>query len=403
MTKFILTSLPMYVCGLWTILMTCILCVEKKSKSRLLLWLFMITSTTLYAGHFVYLNRIYDEMPIFDSLYSFANLAVYPLFYLYILAMTSPKKNLLKKWWVLLPAILTGLSVSIIYFLMSREETRQFVEITSYNEHFLNGSGLCYAVGCVRMIAKFIFAIEVVAVLIAGSKAIKIYNRNIENFYADTEGKDLNVFKWFMYLFTTCSVVSVVFVIFGRSNFEHSTYVIPSLIFSSLLFGLGFVGLRQSFTLEKLGEDIIDNDNDDVAQEQEEQDSQHEVSLVERIEELMAEQRLYLKHNLKISDISTILNTNRKYVSSALNEDMQVSFSDYTNGKRIEYAVRLMHDYPQMTIADVADRSGFSSDKSFYRNFKNITGKSPKQMLYSQTEEDKGIEDTDRGDCGEDE
>ena len=31
-------------------------------------------------------------------------------------------------------------------------------------------------------------------------------------------------------------------------------------------------------------------------------------------------------------------------------------------------------------IYEVADLSGFSSDKSFYRNFKNITDKSPKEI-----------------------
>lgn len=33
-----------------------------------------------------------------------------------------------------------------------------------------------------------------------------------------------------------------------------------------------------------------------------------------------------------------------------------------------------------MTMLEIADRSGFSSDKSFYRNFKRFTGKSPKKI-----------------------
>ena len=78
--------------------------------------------------------------------------------------------------------------------------------------------------------------------------------------------------------------------------------------------------------------------------------------------------------------MATELCTNRLYVSTAINEEMGISFSDYINRKRVNYAILLMRTNPQMTIYEIADLSGFSSDKSFYRNFKNITGKSPKEM-----------------------
>lgn len=378
MVKLIFTTLPMFVCGFWAILTACSICVEKRNKSRLFLLLFMATATMLYVGHFIYLNRCYSLMPLFDSMYSFANLAVYPLFYLYIIAMTSPQKCQWKKWWVLLPALLIGLSVSALYILMSNEETHQFVEIISYNEHFSNGTGLCYVMGCIRIVAKIIFTIEVVWVLIAGTKEIKQYNKFIESYYADTEGKDLDMFQWFMYLFTACSLVSVIFNILGRSSFENTTYfIIPSLMFSTLLFGLGFVGLRQSFSIESFQEDLADKDCVGA----EKPDSKQKISLAQRIEEIVTEQNLYLQNNLKVSDIATRLNTNRLYVSAAINNEMHISFSDYINKKRVEHAVRLIRENPQMTMYEIAERSGFSSDKSFYRNFRNITGKSPKHIM----------------------
>ena len=105
-----------------------------------------------------------------------------------------------------------------------------------------------------------------------------------------------------------------------------------------------------------------------------------EKPLIERIEEVVTKRQLYLRHNLKISDVAAELCTNRLYVSTAINEEMGISFSDYINRKRVNYAIHLMSINPQLTIYEIADLSGFSSDKSFYRNFKNITGKSPKEI-----------------------
>ena len=151
---------------------------------------------------------------------------------------------------------------------------------------------------------------------------------------------------------------------------------IPSLLFSSLLFGLGFIGFRQSFTIDHFEQE---ESADEIIPESAPA-SKQENPLIERIEEVVTKRQLYLRHNLKISDVAAELCTNRLYVSTAINEEMGITFSDYINRKRVNYAIHLMRTNPQMTIYEIADLSGFSSDKSFYRNCKNITGKSPKEI-----------------------
>ena len=343
-----------------------------------MLFLFMVMATLLYAGHCAFLNHFYSDMPVLDSLYSFANLAVYPLFYVYIVSITSPESQLRHTWLYFIPSAVIGIMVSAIYIMMSPQELDSFVRIISYNEDFGSGTGLCKMMGYTRLAAKVVFAIEVVAVLIAGSRKISAYNKSIEDYYADTEGKKLTAFQWYMYLFTACSFASIIFNFIGRYRFDSSAWMmaIPSLLFSSLLFGLGFIGFRQSFTIDLFEkEESADEIIPETAPA-----SKQEKPLIERIEEVVTKRQLYLRHNLKISDVAAELCTNRLYVSTAINEEMGISFSDYINRKRVDYAIHLMRTNPQMTIYKIADLSGFSSDKSFYRNFKNITGKSPKEI-----------------------
>ena len=378
MISLIFSSLPMFACGFWAILIGCTLYFDGRNRGYLMLLLFMVMATLLYAGHCAFLNHFYSDMPVLDSLYSFANLAVYPLFYIYIVSITSPESQLRHTWLYFIPSAVIGIMVSAIYIMMPPQELDSFVRIISYNEDFGSGTGLCKMMGYTRLAAKAVFAVEVVAVLIAGSRKILAYNKSIEDYYADTEGKKLTAFQWYMYLFTACSLASIIFNFIGRSRFDSSAWMmaIPSLLFSSLLFGLGFIGFRQSFTIDHFEQE---ESADEIIPESAPA-SKQEKPLIERIEEVVTKRQLYLRHNLKISDVAAELCTNRLYVSTAINEEMGISFSDYINRKRVNYAIHLMSINPQLTIYEIADLSGFSSDKSFYRNFKNITGKSPKEL-----------------------
>ena len=378
MITLLFSSLPMFACGFWAVLIGCTLYFDGRNRGHLMLLLFMVTASLLYAGHCAFLNHFYSDMPVLDSLYSFANLAVYPLFYVYIVSMTSPESQLRHTWLYFIPSAVIGIMVSVIYIMMSPQELDSFIRIISYNEDFGSGTGLCKMMGYTRLAAKAVFAIEVVAVLIAGSLKITAYNKSIEAYYADTEGKKLTAFQWYMYLFTACSLASIIFNFIGRSRFDSSAWMmaIPSLLFSSLLFGLGFIGFRQSFTIDHFEQE---ESADEIIPESAPA-SKQEKPLIERIEEVVTKRQLYLRHNLKISDVAAELCTNRLYVSTAINEEMGISFSDYINRKRVNYAIHLMSVNPQLTIYEIADLSGFSSDKSFYRNFKNITGKSPKEL-----------------------
>ena len=65
---------------------------------------------------------------------------------------------------------------------------------------------------------------------------------------------------------------------------------------------------------------------------------------------------------------------------------MGMSFSDFINRRRIDYAIRLLQANKDKGIPDVYEECGFSSLSAFYRNFKSYKGCSPADYL------DKGLE-----------
>ena len=58
---------------------------------------------------------------------------------------------------------------------------------------------------------------------------------------------------------------------------------------------------------------------------------------------------------------------------------MGLSFNEYVNRMRIEYAAMLIAQNPGKPLSEIAEQSGFSSSTSFYRNFKLYKGMGPKE------------------------
>ena len=99
--------------------------------------------------------------------------------------------------------------------------------------------------------------------------------------------------------------------------------------------------------------------------------------LMRRIDALMQEQRLFTNPSLKLQDIAEVLHSNTKYVSQAINTQKGLSFSQYLNQLRIDYAKQLIADETEEKMVVIASKAGYSSETSFFRNFKLLTGMTP--------------------------
>lgn len=99
--------------------------------------------------------------------------------------------------------------------------------------------------------------------------------------------------------------------------------------------------------------------------------------LWQRICQLMEERQFYLNRNLKISDVATALDTNNRYISAAIKQYRDCTFTDFVVAYRLGYAQQLMLEHPEMKISIIATESGFSGQSSFFRAFKIATGMTP--------------------------
>jgi len=102
-------------------------------------------------------------------------------------------------------------------------------------------------------------------------------------------------------------------------------------------------------------------------------------ALMQGICELMDQQQLYLNSELKLNHVADALNTNRNLISSCINSQRACSFSQFIGTYRVNHAKMLMQTQKQLRISDIWMQSGFSTETSFFRTFKAVTGMTPNE------------------------
>jgi len=109
---------------------------------------------------------------------------------------------------------------------------------------------------------------------------------------------------------------------------------------------------------------------------------------MQRIYQLMEQEKPYLSSELKVSDIAEKLNTNSRNVSECIRNTLGNTFANFINAYRIDYAKKLMRQQPDMKIAEVFLSSGFANETTFFRIFKSVTGMTPNEWRVNrQTEQ----------------
>lgn len=363
MIYHLITSLPMIICALFTVLIA-LEWNNSRLREQRTLFVFMLTTTVLYAGHYVFFNHVVHIIPFMDVVYVTANLAVYPLYLIYIIKLTARWK--VWYYWGLLPAVLGALACGTIFAMASDKENSVFIGQYLYHNITEGLSGAVLLQAWIHIICKIVFAMEVIVTIVVGVQLIRRYDNAVDQFYADTDDKSMRNIKSVLYLIVIASMMSFVANAVGRYRFTDAPYLlaIPSLAFTILLFAIGYLGLHRQFS-------IIDLECDKVIMGNEEKEHVNpDRSLTERIVELVEKDKIYLQPDLKLEDLARMMNTNRTYIYQAINLQMGITFNEFINRQRIAHAERLMANNPDLSVNDVAIQSGFASISSFYRNYK---------------------------------
>ena len=370
------SSLPLMVCVVMVVQLTL---TYRRRTDKAIRWLLLwaIATLLLYGCHFIYFNHFSDLLPFSDTLYVALNLTVYPLFLLYISAITDRKPLSQQKrflWSAFMPPVTAGIVVGGLYGAMDAGEAKAFITSYLYLGYETTLSGLALAQAWVHIVCHITFAIQVIIVIVRGFRRIRRFNKTVEQLYADTENKEIEAIPTILILFIVTSLVSTIVNVIGRQMFVDTVIIaLPSVAFSALSFALSWVGMQHNFSMRDIPEE----------QEKETDDSEkvtavpsaNSIIIYEKLENPMHNEQIFLQNDLLLNDVAKLLGTNRTYLLQALSSCAHMTFKEYINRKRIAHAEQLIANNPLMPKTEIATRSGYNSMSSFYRNLGHYSKK----------------------------
>ena len=388
MTKSLFSEMPTFVILFWLILF--FLDKEKKVSKRFFIF-FLFVALVNYLIYWCYFNINYELYYMLDSVWILTSLSIFPLYYYYIRLLTKDTKIDYRWSWILIPALASAVFSSIIYLMMSPQEIDILNNEIFY--HIRPRSGNYSTLLKLQLysieIMEVVFIIEVILTVFFGLRHIKEFTKGVKQFYSNEKEKELLNIKTTLIFLLIISFISIIFnIIIDKHILNRSHYLLdlPSLAHSIALFGMGYAGYRQTFSIRQLVEDQH-QPVDELLQEAKEESLQEEdvcldiknEVLFNRMESFINDEQIFKDSDLRLSDLVVRLGSNRTYISQLISTKTHNSFSDYINAHRITYAKKLLssEEGTQMSLEEIALDAGFSSKSSFYRVFTNVEGTTP--------------------------
>lgn len=194
------------------------------------------------------------------------------------------------------------------------------------------------------------------------------YHKLLKQRFSYDENINLN---WLRYILLSFFVVLSLWIIDCLIiNFDiEALYMVGSVI---IWMNICYFLYRHESVINELSEPIIPEESVAVSED-------NVIGLNERILNLFDKDRIYLNPKLSLSDVATMANSNRTYVSRFFNDNHGKTFFEFVNEYRVRYAKSLLKTSDEK-LDVIAEQSGFSSRQSFHRVFIKMVGCTPEKF-----------------------
>ena len=346
-------------CIIWSFLLVP---TRKQSRMMQLLFISSLWLSLSYLKDTVFIIEGIKNSVFLDNLVNLIDLTFFPFICAFFIEATRPGSP--KKQHIALALIL------------------QFGLVAAYALKpdkiiLLSGYALSLAMALVTIILVFISASR--------------YDKALSDNYSNIENKNV---RWVAWVAAYC-LVFFAFVIAYPLFFNHTVWLNEAIynLGSMIVLSFIFIISRRHIVVKMNLDDNDANDksvasefNDELISDQENIPMKDEL-IGKKLRKTMEEDKLYLNPELSLREVSAAIGSNMKYLSLYLNKMLGLTFYEYVNKFRVEYAGRLilsMYESGRVNMTDVASQSGFNSLSSFNRYFKKEKGVTPKEYYYRQ-------------------
>ena len=150
---------------------------------------------------------------------------------------------------------------------------------------------------------------------------------------------------------------------------EKIPYIIGPVFYSLIVYSITYLAISKKYLQVISGLKYKTTGTDD-------KEDEHLFSLIENV---IKEEKFFLKPDISLGMLSKILKVSPQKISLIINSKLGYNFNEYINRQRINQSLEIIKNPKSnsLTIASISIDSGFNSLSSFNTSFKKFVGKTP--------------------------
>lgn len=299
---------------------------------------------------------------------------IFPLTWFYVRAVTCRKGARGKELLHLVPAIALAAAAVIYPLLIDADYWFQYGAGQPYPATTTLEPKIPYLV---NYGSKGIVILQIPLYFLLSYRLISRHRAQVKDYFSGLNRFYFNWIRLFYITYPGASILGLFLLLNGNSNLDHTPEPLLVAVFfllSGIFFVIAYIANHQRY---------IENGEFYRVSPCEESNSVDPAhfpdGLNAALEKLFREQRPYLQHDLKITDVAGTLGTNRTYVSRLIRSQYHTNFSGFVNAFRVKEAIRLFgHEkFRNYTTKSIAEAAGFNNYNSFSEAFRKETGVTP--------------------------
>lgn len=403
------------------------------NRARLIMGGFQFLAAVYFFFNFLYAIRNYEILIRLFPLILPIITAFIPLFYLYLLAVTTPGFTFRKSHGFHFVPSAAFLFLNLP-FLFASDEVK--ISYLSNNLSVAGHSDLIFYFTLVYMAG--IFGMLAIQLFFYFFKVLKLFHRHqayIQEHYSYMENLSLNWLLAMLVCLVVFFISNQMLFLFGYSR-DHFSPVVYNIIMLGITLFTGYYALSQKELKpfidknEALIYDVNSQDSHIIEESIVDSMEEHSVNnflsesyrteneagnsfnienaeeeakifvkyagsqlseslknaLLSRLDSLIVNEKIFKNESLSLEDVALLLQTNSKYVSQIINERYGKNFYNYINTFRVQEAQKLLLSagWEKYSMLGIARMVGFGSKSTFNSSFKRITGFTPSDFIKSK-------------------
>ncbi|WP_100656123.1 helix-turn-helix domain-containing protein [Alteromonas flava] len=358
--------------------LTAFVLLKKTSKSKvgsILLSLILIFFSCICLKTIIYSVELDRTFPVLRNIPLPFETALPALAYLYCITIT--RRNFIFKaihFLHFIPSFIFIVFGVYVYATSVQIETQKGIDLFLANINFY----------MVKELEDYITLVLIIVYLFLGYRELKDFRNRLESFTSDNGH---TIFLWLR------RIHILMFILLGLlffnmlldrtvwlNNADNIHWQFYFLYMAGIIY---FIAYKAPHLTLYLHANVLESEDKSYITN----DVQNEslLGLADRIISLIENERLYLDPTLNVKILSDKLGVTGNAISQAINRQLNVSFRDLVNQKRITYAKQLLlSNHKSASILSISLESGFNSEATFYRIFKKSVGLTPTEYVKSK-------------------